>query len=162
MNSKMYKIITLVSFLYVISSIVACGDQHLGSKHIEQNTIIKRHLPTNSNHILKKSLDRFARRFESIKSMPWDYKYRRHTNKIDWDLPDNLEATWKNNMQRKRYSEPKERKIQHESSEDMVRHYVQKIRPNQHGKQLRKSENKENKSRSVPYDDETKTTQDTE
>ncbi|KAL1455447.1 hypothetical protein WDU94_009538 [Cyamophila willieti] len=110
--------------------------------------------------MLRKSLDRFAKRFESIKTMPWDYKYRRHSNKINWEMPHNLQATWKNDMQRKMYSEPKERK--HDSAEDMMKNFVQKTGPNQHGKRMRKTENKENKTRSVSYDQETTTVQDKE
>ncbi|XP_017298877.1 uncharacterized protein LOC108252184 [Diaphorina citri] len=78
----------------VITITSACSEHRLGSK---QNNVLKRHL-TNKNQMLQKSLEKFEKKFESIKNMPWDYKYRRHGNKINWDVSSNMVA--RRNVQR--------------------------------------------------------------
>lgn len=81
MMCKLTKCLLLVSISTITVSSAPCSGR-LGSK---KNAILKRQLP--KDLMLQKSLDKFEKKFESIKSMPWDYKYRRHTNKIDWETP---------------------------------------------------------------------------
>lgn len=148
------------SFLLLFVLANACNDHRLGAK---QNNQLKRHLTPDKNVILQKSLDRFEKKFESIKNMPWDYKYRRHSNKIDWERPI-LGATNKQVQSNVAHSNvmatyrPTTKKFAH--GDDMMKNYIHKSSgQSQEGKRSKSNNwepknNPETRKHSEYYDQE--------
>lgn len=112
-NNMKYLLLLSVSIITISSA--PCSNT-LGSK---QNTIIKRHLP--KDFMMHKSLEKFEKKFESIKTMPWDYKYRRHINKVNWEQPRFLGAQ-RDNAQDRGYMKTNGSLQKHELKKDLPKY----------------------------------------